>query len=165
MSSRFIMPFADVGSGIKPSSGAKLFFFELDGVTPKNTFSDQLSTPTANTNPVISDSNGVFGDIYITGSYKVDLQNKNGSQIFGGAIVEELGTGALIDDLSQAYEFPTVASYKGFAGAPSRWYLWTRVAANLADHAVSPPRDSCDMAMEGMPRYWPSKAAPTVPEW
>tara|TARA_R110000764_G_C11006920_1_gene382807 strand:+ start:262 stop:2118 length:1857 start_codon:yes stop_codon:yes gene_type:complete len=114
MSSRFIMPFADVGSGIKPSSGAKLFFYELDGVTLKNTYSDQLSTPTANTNPVISDSNGVFGDIYIDGSYKVTLQNKNGTQAFGGAIVEELGLGALINDLSQAYEFPTVAAYKAF---------------------------------------------------
>jgi len=92
MSSRFIMPFADVGSGIKPSSGSKLFFFETDGVTPKNTFSDQLSTPTANTNPVISDSNGVFGDIYIVGSYKIDLQNKNGSQISGGAIIKETAT-------------------------------------------------------------------------
>jgi hypothetical protein len=103
------MPFADVGSGIKPSSGAKLFFFQLDGVTPKNTFSDQLASPTANTNPVISDSNGVFDNIYIDGSYKVTLQNKNGTQAFGGAIVEELGTGALINDLSQAYEFDTVA--------------------------------------------------------
>ena len=79
MSSRFILPFADVGSGIKPSSGAKLFFFETDGVTPKDTFSDQLTTPTPNANPVIADSNGVFSDIYIVGQYKVDLQNKNGS--------------------------------------------------------------------------------------
>ena len=113
MSSRFILPFADVGSGIKPSSGAKLFFFESDGVTPKDTFSDQLSTPTPNTNPVISDSNGVFSDIYIEGSYKVTLQDKNGSQIFGGALVNELAAGNfdtnLINDLSQAYTFKTVA--------------------------------------------------------
>ena len=99
MSSRFIMPFADVGSGIKPSSGAKLFFFELDGVTPKNTFSDQLSTPTANDNPVISDSLGVFGDIYITGSYKITLQNKNGTQSFGAVIIEEVGQAANINNL------------------------------------------------------------------
>lgn len=110
MSSRFIMPFADVGSGIKPSSGAKLFFFELDGVTPKNTFSDQLASPTANTNPVISDSNGVFGDIYINGDYKITLQNKNGSQIFGGVIVEEVGQAANINILSLAYVFDTVAT-------------------------------------------------------
>ncbi|MCH8157626.1 MAG: hypothetical protein IID18_07755, partial [Nitrospinae bacterium] len=73
MSSRFISPFYDVGSGIKPPSGAKLLFFEIDGVTPKDTFSDQLSTPTPNSNPVIADSFGVFGDIYIAGEYKVTL--------------------------------------------------------------------------------------------
>ena len=82
------MPFADVGSGIKPSSGAKLFFFEVDGVTPKNTFSDQLASPTPNPNPVESDSNGVFGDIYIDGSYKVTLKDKDSIQIFGGARVD-----------------------------------------------------------------------------
>lgn len=109
MSSRFIMPFADVGSGIKPSSGAKLFFFELDGVTPKNTFSDQLASPTANTNPVISDSNGVFGDIYINGDYKITLQNKNGTQIFGGVIVKEVGEAASINNLTLPYVFNTVA--------------------------------------------------------
>lgn len=118
MTSRFILPLADVGSGIKPSSGAKLFFFETDGVTPKDTFSDQLSTPTPNANPVIADSNGVFDDIYISGAYKVTLQNKNGSQIFGGKDIEELAVGnfdaSLIDDLSQAYEFQTVALYKAF---------------------------------------------------
>ena len=96
MSSRFILPFADVGSGIKPSSGAKLFFYEVDGVTLKDTYSDQLSTPTPNTNPVISDSNGLFGDIYIDGTYKVTLKNKNDSLIFSLARVDsETGSGAV----------------------------------------------------------------------
>jgi len=103
MSSRFISPFYDVGSGIKPPSGARLFFFETDGTTPKDTFSDQLSTPTANTNPVIANSNGVFGNIFITGQYKVTLQDKNGSQIFGLEFVEELVTGSeqLVNVLSR----------------------------------------------------------------
>ena len=113
MTSRFILPFADVGSGIKPSSGAKLFFYADDGVTLKDTYSDQLSTPTPNANPVIADSVGVFGDIFISGSYKVTLQDKNGSQIFGGVVVDEYAVGNfetnLINDLSQAYIFDTVA--------------------------------------------------------
>jgi hypothetical protein len=113
MTSRFILPFADVGSGIKPSSGARLFFYADDGVTLKDTYSDQLSTPTPNTNPVIADSVGVFGDIYLSGSYKVTLQDKNGSQIFGGVVVDEVTSGNfeanLINDLSQAYVFDTVA--------------------------------------------------------
>jgi hypothetical protein len=122
MSSRFISPFYDVGSGIKPSSGAKLFFYADDGVTPKDTYSDQLATPTPNTNPVIADSVGVFGDIYLSGSYKVTLQDKNGSQIFGGAVVEETAYGDfeqnLINDLSQAYEFATVAAMKASTAFP-----------------------------------------------
>jgi|GEM_PF-3777794 len=113
MSSRFIMPFADVGRGITPSSGAKLFFYADDGVTLKDTYSDQLSTPTPNSNPVIADSAGVFGDIYLSGSYKVTLTDNNGTQIFGGAVVEESAVGnltsSLINDLSQAYTFATVA--------------------------------------------------------
>ena len=92
MSSRFILPFADVGSGITPSSGAKLFFFFFATTSPKDTFSDQLSTPTPNANPVVANAKGVFPDIYIEGAYSVTLQDKNGKQIFGGATV--LSTGA-----------------------------------------------------------------------
>jgi len=92
MTSRFISPFYDVGSGIKPPSGAKLYFFETDGVTPKNTWSDQLATPTANANPVVADSFGVFGNIYISGAYKVTLDDKNDTQIYGLADVEESGS-------------------------------------------------------------------------
>jgi|GEM_PF-4976649 len=116
MSSRFIMPFADVGRGITPSSGAKLFFYADDGVTLKDTYSDQLTTPTPNSNPVVADSTGVFGDIYLSGSYKVTLTDNNNTQIFGGVIVEEIAVGnltsSLINDLSQAYEFATVALMK-----------------------------------------------------
>jgi len=106
MSSRYILPFADVGSGIKPSSGAKLKFFQTDGVTPKDTFSDQLATPTANANPVIADSNGVFPDIFIAGQYKHDLTDKNDVQIFGGVVITEpstvASTNAHIDRLNPA---------------------------------------------------------------
>lgn len=78
--SRFIPPFADVGKGISPSDGAKYFFFESGTSTPKNTFSDEALT-TPNTNPVISDSNGLFPDIWLeSGKYKVRLTDKNDTQ-------------------------------------------------------------------------------------
>jgi len=89
MTSRFIMPFADVGSGIKPPSGAQLFFFESDGVTPKDTYTTKAATAT-NSNPVIADSVGVFPAIYIAGDYLVTLKDKNDTQIFGLEPVEEL---------------------------------------------------------------------------
>lgn len=115
MTSRFVPPFYDVGSGVKPASGAKLFFFALDGVTPKDTYTTQAAT-TPNDNPVIADSVGVFPAIYITGDYLVTLKNKNDVQEFGLAPVSEFTTGDfetnLINDLSLPYEFPTVAAFK-----------------------------------------------------
>ncbi len=79
MSSRFILPFADVGKGLNVPSGAQLFFFATGTSTPKDTFSDQSSTPAKNANPVISDSKGLFSNIFISGTYKVVLKDKNGS--------------------------------------------------------------------------------------
>ena len=97
MSSRFILPYADVGSGIKPSDGAQLFFFDTGTSTPKDTFSDQLSTPTPNSNPVIADSKGVFSDIFLVGVYKVVLKDKNNVQIWGADPVDELAKPSDID--------------------------------------------------------------------
>jgi len=92
MSSRFVLPFADVGSGITPPSGAQLFFFETGTSTPKDTFSDQKSTPTKNANPVDANSKGVFPNIFISGKYKVVLKNKNGTQIWEADPIEEFVT-------------------------------------------------------------------------
>ena len=80
MSSRFILPFADVGKGLDAPSGAQLFFFATGTSTPKDTFSDQLSTPNKNSNPVDANAKGVFPNIFIEGVYKVTLKDKNGSQ-------------------------------------------------------------------------------------
>ena len=80
MTTQFFSPHADVGQGIKPSSGAKLFFFASDGVTPKDTFTDQAGL-IPHANPVISDSNGVFAQIWLEGEYEVTLKDKNDVQI------------------------------------------------------------------------------------
>lgn len=81
MASRFILPYADIGEGIKPASGAKLYFYDTGTSTPKDTYSDSAAT-TPNTNPVVANSSGVFGDIWLTGSYKVVLKDKNEVQIW-----------------------------------------------------------------------------------
>lgn len=82
MTSRFILPFADVGNGITPFDGAKLFFFESETSTPKNTYSDPERT-VPNANPVVSDAEGVFGDIFLEPeNYKVVLKDKNNVQIW-----------------------------------------------------------------------------------
>ena len=101
--SRFISPFADVGGGIKPASGAKLFFYATGTNTFKNTYNCPDGT-TANANPVIADSSGVFPDIFLNGTYKVVLQDKNGAQQWEADPVEDVST-----DGGQTLTFLTLA--------------------------------------------------------
>jgi parallel beta-helix repeat protein len=91
--SRFVLPYADVGAGIRPSSGAKLFFYATGTSTPKSTFTDATGG-TANTNPVIANANGVFPAIFFNGSFNVALKDSNDVQIWTADPVRstQLGT-------------------------------------------------------------------------
>jgi hypothetical protein len=54
-------------------SGAKLNFYETGTSTPQDTYSDDALS-SANANPVVADSEGVFGDIFLSATdYKVVL--------------------------------------------------------------------------------------------
>jgi hypothetical protein len=79
--SRFVLPYADVGAGIRPSSGAKLFFYASGTSTFKSTFTDSTGG-TANTNPVIANANGVFPAIFLDGIFNVALKDSNDVQIW-----------------------------------------------------------------------------------
>lgn len=69
------------GNG-NPLSGGKLYTYEAGTTTPKATYTD-ASGDTANTNPVILDSNG-SADVWLgTGSYKFDLTDRDDVQISG----------------------------------------------------------------------------------
>lgn len=77
MGQRFYLPrervFTDDGL-IAPNY--RLFFYETGTTTPKNTYSDSALT-VANTNPVVADANGRFGDIFlIDDNYKVVLKTE-----------------------------------------------------------------------------------------
>ncbi len=75
--SRFILPYQRVDdSNGHPLDGAKLFFYEEGTSTPKNTYSDE-DFVTPNENPVIADSQGQFGDIFLDGVYRTELKDKN----------------------------------------------------------------------------------------
>lgn len=90
--SRFIMPRQGVkGQNINPADGALLYFYTVGTVTPKDTYNSAAKT-TANTNPVVADSSGLFGHIELDGSYDVVLKNKNGVQIWGPETVSELAS-------------------------------------------------------------------------
>ena len=92
MTSRFIAPNLDVGSGISPSNGAQLFFsptgvaYDTQTQDTYPTEADAIAKTNANANPVIADGKGVFPDIWLVGSYKVVLKDKDGVQTgFGEA--------------------------------------------------------------------------------
>jgi len=76
---RYYAPFQTaLDSNGDPISGAKLYFYQTGTTTKLTTYSDSALT-TANTNPVIADSAGRFGDIYLSSSstYKVVLKDEN----------------------------------------------------------------------------------------
>jgi hypothetical protein len=111
MTARFVHPLFDVGIGITPSSGAKLFFFEDDGVTPKNTHTTKAGVSgepgNLNANPVVALSTGVFPDIYITGDYKITLKDKKDAQIGTGLL--PINEFAAVTDAAFVKNFDTLA--------------------------------------------------------
>ncbi|TXH43637.1 MAG: hypothetical protein E6Q97_33795, partial [Desulfurellales bacterium] len=79
MASRFVMPREQVfDANGHPMSGAKLYFYITSTTTPVDTFSDSALT-TPNANPVVADSAGRFGEIYLTPSttYKAVLKDSS----------------------------------------------------------------------------------------
>ena len=63
-------------------SGAKLNFYEVGTSTRRNTYSDRTLS-TANTNPVVANSAGLFGPIYLlSGGYKVVLTDSDDVELW-----------------------------------------------------------------------------------
>lgn len=81
MAYRFVSPRTDVGDGIDNFAGAKLFFFDFGTSTPKTTFSDFALT-SANADPVVADSDGLFGDIFLDIKASVTLEGSAGVDVY-----------------------------------------------------------------------------------
>ena len=82
MTTRYLQPFEQVSDNNgKPISGAKLTFYTSGTSSLKNTYSDAGLT-VANSNPVVCDSAGRVGDIFLAlGDYKVVVQDASGVTI------------------------------------------------------------------------------------
>ena len=89
---RFALPLETVIDSVGvPLAGAKLEFFEAGTTTPLDTFSDDTLT-TANTNPVVANSAGRFGDIFLQAQdYRVVLSDANDVQIWTADPVRGVG--------------------------------------------------------------------------
>ncbi|GBQ90432.1 hypothetical protein AA13595_2891 [Gluconacetobacter johannae DSM 13595] len=103
-------------SGV-PRVGARLFFYQAGTTTPQATFADPGLT-IANTNPVVADEAGQFGDIFLLDdpAYAVVLDDAEGNQVWAmdPVGVGTGGTGTL-----------PVGAIMDFAGAaaPPGWLL------------------------------------------
>ncbi len=82
MAYRFVLPRADVGDGIVAFGGAKLFFFDFGTSDAKVTHSDFART-VPNTDPVIADADGLFGDIFLDIQATVTLKSSTDIVIYG----------------------------------------------------------------------------------
>lgn len=82
MALRFSMPIAQwVNSLGTPLAGGKLYFYTTLTSTPLDTYSNNALT-TPNTNPVIADSTGTWGDIFLSATdYKVVLKTSAGVEV------------------------------------------------------------------------------------
>jgi microcystin-dependent protein len=115
---RFVLPnqFSVDPTGV-PRAGAQLFFYATGTTTYQDTYSDPaLSVP--NTNPVVADSGGQFGNVFLLGSpaYHVVLQDATGATIWD---MDPVGP-----ELAAAGAVP-VGGEMDFAGstAPAGWLL------------------------------------------
>lgn len=78
----FYLPVASAfGQNVSPSDGAFLYFYETGTTTAKTTYKNPGET-IAHDHPVVADSAGRFDAIFLSGTYKVVLKDKNGATIW-----------------------------------------------------------------------------------
>lgn len=82
MSYLFVSPVLDVGAGLRPSDGSLLYFFDQGTSNPKTVYQDfALTTP--HDYPVVSDGDGRFPAIYLSGTADVRLNDSGNSLVWG----------------------------------------------------------------------------------
>jgi len=102
---RFLLPrYQVLDNSANASSGAKLYFYSAGTSTPKDTFSDDALT-VANTNPVVADSAGRFGDIFLeSGDYKVVLTDSADVEVWtADPVTGAIGSSGAVDEKSADY--------------------------------------------------------------
>lgn len=81
--SRFILPNQFTVDELGPRAGAKLYFYATGTNAPQNTYADPtLITP--NTNPVVADSLGQFGNVWLllSPAYRVTLTDADDVEVW-----------------------------------------------------------------------------------
>ena len=117
---RFVLPYQTVidPTGV-PIPGAQLFFYASGTTSPLRTYSDPLLT-TPNTNPVVANAAGVFPAIFLSGNYKIVLEDYLGDQIWtADPVLGELsgGSGSAVLSISNSDGTLTISPTVGSAVA------------------------------------------------
>ncbi len=129
-------------TGITSGNGYKLYFYQTGTTTPIDTYSQSdLAVGHKNTNPVVADSNGLFGPIYLlaTPDYKVVMTDASGTTIWttdpiltaAAAIITTRGDLIVGDNTGTAVRLPIGANqtYLRSDGTDASWH--TLAAADL----------------------------------
>ncbi|MCK5602189.1 hypothetical protein KAR91_09980 [Candidatus Pacearchaeota archaeon] len=156
---RLILPYQRVEDlNGHPLPGAQMYFYESGTVNLKDTYSDEALT-TPNTNPVIADSQGQFGDIFLSGAYSVKLDDVDDvtQPDYPAEIAALLDTSAAVlltgaqtiadvktftDRLAVKADTPTVELEENDGSANNRLWQLVSIAEQFIMRVANDARDS-----------------------
>lgn len=141
-----------IDSSGNPLAGGKLYFYEAGTSTPLDTYSDN-SLSSANANPVVADSAGVWGAIYLKAqSYKVVLKtsadvqvwsqdNVHGSvSVTGTSVLLQVATIAAMTALAKAQltanQIIEVGGYAAIGDGGGGCFYWHDGSATTANEGT-----------------------------
>lgn len=123
---------------IKSLPGAKLYFYAASSTTPKATYSDKQGT-TANANPVVADSSGIFPPIFLDGLYRVELRS-SANIVQSGWPIDNVGQDSVIVPFGPYSPIVTYNEGEVVTGENGNWYR-SIVDNNLGNEPSASPSD------------------------
>lgn len=143
--------FGDDGTTL---AGGKVFMFEAGTSTPKNTYQD-LAETVVNANPVVLDANGEADIRYLTGLYKIRLEDSLGAirwTVDNYGVADGTGTGQLLQTANSITELraltagsSTIVHVLGYYTPADRGgdvFYWDSVNTNSDDGGITIRPDS-----------------------
>lgn len=164
MTNRFYSPDQQFlsNSGV-PYAGGFLYFYATGTSTPLNTYSDRALS-IANTNPVVLDSNGQAGSVFLQNlAYKVVLEDSNSNQIWtmdpvytsdystfaqfqpyngnpNGFVAGTAGTVGTLPGTSAVWDYVDNILYICTTSGNAATAVWTSTSSNATSPTVTPPQ-------------------------
>lgn len=92
-----LMPWAGFGAdsvnGAFPNALGMVYFYETDGVTPKDVFTGNSTSDPVHTNPLVLDADGrPASPVYFNGAYAIDVRDENDVSLYTIAYMADIGS-------------------------------------------------------------------------